>query len=282
MSGSNSPKRRGWSSAWVVTAPVQWDPRDYAASSASQAQWGRELIGRVTWRGDEEVLDVGCGDGRLTAALAGRVPRGHVLGIDASAEMVAHASTAHPASDCPNLRFARMDAARLRLPRAFDVVFSNAVLHWVPDHRAFLRGAAAALRSGGRLVVSCGGRGNADDVFGVLRAEMRAAEWRTFFRGLRKPYFFHSDQEYHAWLPEAGFRPLRIRLVPRDAVHESVEAFAGWFRTTWMPYTHRVPEARRADFINGVVARFLGKFPPDSRGGLRVRMVRLEIDAVRQ
>ena len=64
----------------------------------------------------------------------------------------------------------------------FDVVFSNAALHWVDDHQAFLRGAASALRPGGRLIVSCGGKGNAHDVFLALRPEMRLKRWREFFR----------------------------------------------------------------------------------------------------
>ena len=237
---------------------------------------------RLACRGDERAVDVGCGDGRLTAELARQVPAGEVLGVDSSPEMIEHARAAFPQATHTNLRFERMDAARLELATDHDVVFSNAVLHWVPDHRAFLRGAARALRPGGKLVVSCGGKGNAGDVFSVLRAEMRSPAWRAFFRNLEKPYFFHGDDEYQEWLPEAGFRPGRIRLAPKDALHESVEAFAGWFRTTWMPYTQRVPEGRRDAFIDAVVRRYLEMHPAESTGAVRVRMVRLEIDAVRE
>lgn len=236
---------------------------------------------RVPWRGDERVLDVGCGDGRLTAELARRVPRGAVLGIDSSAEMIAHASNAHPPSRFPNLMFLQMDACSIELTREHDLVFSNAALHWVPDHQSFLRGAAGALRPGGRLVVSCGGKGNAGEVFAALKAEMRMPSWRGFFKRLEKAYYFHSDTEYRRWLPAAGFDPGRIQLVPKDAVHESVEAFAGWLRTTWMPYTQRVPEGRRGEFISAVVRRYLEKHPADSSGAVRVRMVRLELEAVR-
>ena len=116
-----------------MSAAVQWDPRDYAVNSSSQALWAQELMERVDWRGDEVVLDVGCGDGRLTAELAARVPSGRVLGIDSSAEMVAHAQRTHPSVAYPNLRFARMDAAAIQLPREYDLVFSNAALHWVAE-----------------------------------------------------------------------------------------------------------------------------------------------------
>jgi trans-aconitate methyltransferase len=264
-----------------VIRSVQWDPRDYAASSASQARWGRALIERVAWSGDEQVLDVGCGDGRVTSELAGRVPRGGVLGIDSSPEMIAHAQATYPPTRFPNLRFARADAIRIEGGAARDVVFSNAALHWVPDHPAFLRGAAGALRKGGRLVVSCGGQGNAAEVFAALRAEMRVPAWRAFFRKLEKPYFFHSDAAYRQWLPEAGFLAQSIQLTPKDALHPDARAFAAWVRTTWMPYTHLVPEARRQEFISAVVQRYLERHPATATGGVRVRMVRLELDAVR-
>lgn len=260
---------------------VHWDPRDYAASSSSQARWGRDLLNRIQWGGDEHVLDVGCGDGRLTAQLAARVPRGSALGIDSSSEMIAHATAQHAVNAHPNLSFRQMDACAINLPAQFDVVFSNAALHWVNDHPAFLRGAAGALKTGGRLVVSCGGKGNADDVFQAVRAEMRSPAWRDHFRNLEKPYFFHSDADYRDWLPAAGFRPVTVQLVPKDAVHETAAAFAAWFRTTWMPYTQRVPEAQRAEFIDAVVARHLEANPPDAAGRVRVGMVRLELEAIR-
>jgi trans-aconitate methyltransferase len=260
---------------------VKWDPADYAASSSSQARWGRELMERVEWRGDEHVLDVGCGDGTLTAQIASRVSQGRVLGIDSSAEMVAHAQATHLKSHFSNLRFVQMDAARMELPPTFDVVFSNAALHWVADQKGVLQGAARALQPGGRLVVSCGGKGNAEDVFVALRREMRSARWREYFRNLKKPYFFHGDDEYREWLEKAGFQALHLRLMPKAAVHEDESAFESWLRTTWMPYTHRVPESSRAAFIQAVVQRYLEAHPPDATGAVHVRMVRLELDAVR-
>jgi hypothetical protein len=137
------------------------------------------------------------------------------------------------------------------------------------------------LRTGGRLLISCGGKGNAGDVFRALRAEIRKPAWRQYFRNLEKPYFFHSDEEYRAWLPEAGFRPLTVQLVPKPARHESTAAFAAWLRTTWMPYTQRVPEVERSAFIDAVVSRYLAVHPADSEGVVRVGMVRLELDAIR-
>ena len=108
--------------------------------------------------------------------------------------------------------------AQIQADEKFDIVFSNAALHWVDDHRAFLRGAASVLRRGGRLIVSCGGKDNAHDVFVALRSEMRLKRWREFFRRLEAPYFFYSPAEYEKWLPRFGFKSRGVKLSPKDAV----------------------------------------------------------------
>ena len=258
-----------------------WNAADYAANSAAQQIWARELIAQLHLRGDEHILDVGCGDGKVTAELARAVPKGSVTGIDASPEMIRFARASFPTRMVPNLEFKIMDARHIRLARRFDVVFSSSVLHWVADHPAFLRGAAACLRPDGRLVVSCGGKGNAQDVFVALRPEMRLKQRCKFFRKMPKPYFFHSPAEYEKWLPRFGFKTHTVKLSPKDAVYQGRERFAAWFRTTWLPYTQRVPENLREEFVVAVTDRYVAKHPPDADGRIHVRMVRLEIDAIK-
>ncbi|HTY87320.1 MAG TPA: methyltransferase domain-containing protein [Candidatus Acidoferrum sp.] len=286
--------------------PAKWDPAEYAVHSAVQQSWARELIAGLKLRGDERILDVGCGDGKVTAEIARAMPRGSVVGIDASAEMIAFARKTFPSSAIPNLTFQVGDARGIgavgratpgappsgtgggqraaRPPLAagqFDLIFSNAALHWVDDHPAFLRGAAAVLKPGGRLVVSCGGKGNAHDVFLALRPEMRLQRWRQFFRKLEAPYFFYSPADYDKWLPRFGFKTRSVKLAPKDAVYAGRDGFAAWLRTTWLPYVQRVPDKLREEFIAAVADRYLARHPPDAAGHVHVRMVRLEIDAIK-
>lgn len=261
-----------------------WNPAAYAVNSAVQQSWARELIARLHLRGDEHILDVGCGDGKVSAELARAVPRGSVLGLDASAEMVSFAKQTFPAKKNSNLKFQIGDAREIgsqKHANRFDLVFSNAALHWVDDHEAILRGAATVLKPGGRLVISCGGKGNAHDVFLALRPEMRLKRWREYFRKMPMPYFFYAPGSYEKWLPKFGFKINHLLLAPKDATYAGAAGFATWLRTTWLPFVQRVPENLREEFIAAVTRRYAAKHPSDAHGQIHVRMVRLEIEALK-
>ena len=246
-----------------------------------QQTWARELIAKLNLHGDEHILDVGCGDGKVTAELARAVPLGSVTGLDASAEMIAFACKVFSKSEIPNLKFQLTDARKISFKTKFDLVFSNAALHWVDDHQAILQGAAAVLKPGGRLVISCGGKGNAQDVFVALRPEIRLERWRNFFKNMPTPYFFYASGDYEKWLPKFGLKINTLKLAPKDATYEDAEGFATWLRTTWIPYVQRVPENLREEFIAAVTARYLARHPADKAGQIHVRMVRLEINAMK-
>ncbi len=270
----------------MTSSPTKniWNAADYAANSLVQQTWARELIAKLNLRGDENILDVGCGDGKVTAEIARVVPDGFVVGTDASPQMIAFAKKTFPAKKFPKLRFQICDARKLfakKFAVKFDVVFSNAALHWVDDHEKILRGAAAVLKSGGRLVVSCGGKGNAQDVFVALRPEMRLKRWREFFRKMPTPYFFYSPDDYKKWLPKFGFKIQKLKLAPKDTTYDRANGFATWLRTTWIPYVQRVPKNLREEFIAAVTQRYVAKHPPDVDGKIHVKMMRLEIDAIK-
>ena len=301
---------------------TKWNAAAYAANSSVQQSWAREIIAKLKLRGDEHILDVGCGDGKVTAELARAVPSGTVVGMDASAEMISFASKKFPALKIPNLKFQVCDARQitqallpspassskeeragvrrqivsksklltpaLSPPRGegvhapkFDLVFSNAALHWVDNHETILHGAASVLTPGGRLLISCGGKGNAHDVFLALRPEMRLKRWREFFRKMPLPYFFYAPGDYEKWLPKSGFKINSIMLAPKDVVYDGAKVFATWLRTTWLPFVQRVPENLREEFIAAVTQRYVAKHPAAGKNKIHVRMVRLEIDAAK-
>ncbi|MFZ6026779.1 MAG: methyltransferase domain-containing protein [Chloroflexota bacterium] len=254
---------------------VTWDAADYARASLAQQAWARELIAKLNLAGSERVLDLGCGDGKVTVELARLAAS--VVGVDNSPQMIALAQATHRAD---NLCFMQGDARQLPFTGEFDVVFSNAALHWVKDHAPVLDGICRALVPSGRILLQMGGNGNAAQVVAVVDEIRAGPQWVAFFDGFEFPYGFYAPEEYRPWLLAAGLTPLRVELIPKDTVHAGRPAFEGWFRTTWLPYTQRIPEAQRGAFITEVVDAFLERNPPVN-GEVHVQMVRLEVEAQR-
>jgi trans-aconitate methyltransferase len=261
---------------------MYWNPEDYAKNSSAQLSWARELVTNLKLEGHEAVLDVGCGDGKITAEFAGAVPRGFVLGVDSSLVFIEYARSHYPPLSFPNLRFEQMDARRLSCDRPFDIIFSNAVLHWVDDHPTFLAGCARLLNPNGRLFISCGGKGNAGDILSVLNHLIQEPRWSAYFSGFVFPYYFYSPEEYKPWLTRAGLQPTRVELVEKDMTQPGKDGLTGWIRTTWLPYTHRVPESLREEFIDEWVEAYLAEYPLDADDRSHIRMIRLEVEATRQ
>jgi len=261
------------------TRDYSWDADQYARNSAAQFSWAEELIGKLALRGDERILDLGCGDGKVTAELARRVPRGDVMGVDSSEDMVRKATEAFPPSSGLRLSFLRMDARELSFTEEFDVVFSSAVLHWVKDHGPVLSGVSRSLKPGGRLLFQMGGKGNGEEIFSVAADVVRTAGWEHHFRGFEFPWGFFGPQEYAPWLSRAGLVARRIELFPRDMRQKGRDGLLGWVRTTWMPYTERLPENLREQFLAQVADRYLEVHPLTQQGEAVVRMVRLEVEA---
>jgi trans-aconitate 2-methyltransferase len=192
--------------------PRDWDAATYDRVSDVQVEWAREVLDRLPLRGDETVLDAGCGSGRVTAMLLERLPHGHVVAVDAAPSMVEVARQALPEDRATVIL---SDLLELGLDEPVDAVFSNAVFHWVPDHERLYERLAAAMKPGAPLVVQYGGEGN---VARFTEVAFAVAE--------REPYAAHALAETRGWnftapgyargvLHRAGFTAVEAWLEPR-------------------------------------------------------------------
>jgi trans-aconitate 2-methyltransferase len=259
----------------------QWDANQYAQHSGSQYAWGLELIKKLKLTGHEIVLDIGCGAGKLTATIADHLPQGSAIGIDSSKDMIELARRRHADYPQERLVFEHLDVRELSGNNRFDLVFSNATLHWIKHHPPVLSRVKEALKTGGRLLFQMGGKGNAAQVVATLDTLIRQKKWAVYFSGFTFPYGFHDPQTYSRWLADAGLKVVRVELIEKDMHHQGQEGFAGWIRTTWLPYLERVPPNSKELFIDDIVESYLKHHPLDEDGTAHVLMKRLEVEAVK-
>jgi trans-aconitate 2-methyltransferase len=244
----------------------EWDGASYDRISGTMEALGLGVLERLELRGDESVLDAGCGSGRITQALIERLPRGHVIAIDESASMI-DAARERLGSDA-DLRVG--DLLDLALDAPVDAILSTATFHWIGDHERLFERLHAALAPGGRLVAQCGGEGNID----VLRAsanEVRArAPYAEHFAGWRAPWNYAGPQVTQERLLAAGFADARCWLTPAPREPEDPRAFLS--QIVLGPHVQQLPEQLREPFMDDVLAA-LGE-------PVIVDYVRLNIDAV--
>jgi trans-aconitate 2-methyltransferase len=236
--------------------PLDWDATSYTRVATGIMALGHEVLERTALRGDEVVLDAGCGSGELTAELANRVPRGRVYAVDASPRMVELAS--ERLGDRATVW--RQDLLDLEVPEPVDLIFSAATFHWIADHDRLFARLHAALKPGGRLVAQCGGAGN----IAAIRAAIEEVSGDTW-----TPWNFATPQETEARLRAAGFADARAWLYERPVQTEEPLAF---LKTAILgEHLERLPEAERAPFAQAVLDRLEKPFI--------ARYVRLNMEA---
>ncbi len=256
-----------------------WNAKDYERNSQAQQKWARELIANLNLRGEEDILDLGCGDGKVTAEIAQLAGSGSVIGVDNSMQMIELAKEKYPQNQHPRLSFQVMNASNLLFENCFDVVFSNAVLHWVKNHQPVVEGLYQSLRAGGKILLRMGGKGDAAGILSVMDDLKSSNKWAQYFTEFEFPFTFLGVDDYQVLLRAAGFSEKRVELIPKDMVHDGKSGLKGWIRTTWLPYTLRIPTEKREAFIEEVSSNYLGKVPLDSEGKAHMAMVQIEVEA---
>jgi trans-aconitate methyltransferase len=234
---------------------TEWKASEYARISALQAAMAEEVLALLDLKGDERILDIGCGNGKKTSEIAARVPRGRVLGVDFSSDMVAFAS-AHYDATHPNLKFQVADARHLPFHSEFDLVVSFNALHWVPEQELALRSIHAALKPGARAQLRLVPKGERTSVENVLEETRLSTRWERYFKTFRDPYLHLTAEEYVVLAKKSGFQIGSVQAIPKVWDFESREAFFAFGSVTFVEWTQHLPEAERPAFIEDVLDRY--------------------------
>lgn len=232
----------------------EFDGKKYAHASTHQKEWGTRIIEELALNGSESILDLGCGDGTLSTQIAELLPRGRVVGIDASRGMI---DAALPKTR-PNLSFVLMDINDLDFPAEFDVVFSNATLHWVRDHARLYRNISKALRNDGRIRFNFAGDGNCSNFFRVVRWAMSQDQFSSYFADFQWPWYMPAIEEYMALVRAAGLADVEVWGENADRFFGDSEAMIRWIdQPSIVPFLAGLPGSLQSGFRNLVVQRML-------------------------
>jgi trans-aconitate 2-methyltransferase len=229
---------------------------------------GRDVLGRLSLVGDETVLDAGCGSGRVTEALLGRLPRGRVIAIDSSASMIAAARERLGRGD-GRIEIRQADLLQLELDPAVDAILSTATFHWIAPHDALFARLHAALRPRGRLVAQCGGEGNIEVLRGKAEPLLADDRYGAHFLGWKPPWNYAGAEETEKRLLAAGFCSSECWLAPAPRQPEHPREFLATI--VFGPHVQRLPQDLREPFLDDLLA-VIGE-------PVVVDYVRLNIDA---
>ncbi len=213
---------------------TSWDAKQYQQRHAYVFQYGKAVLDLLAPQKGERILDLGCGSGQLTAAIA--ESGASVIGLDSSPEMLAEARANYPA-----IEFRLGDARNFVLESPVNAVFSNAVLHWVKNASAAAVCVARALKPGGRFVAEFGGHGNIQPIVDALREILGPVE---------TPWYYPSIGEYATVLEQNGLEPREAWLIDRPTPVEGEDGLEDWLAVFARDFVaHMDPPRRKEVFL---------------------------------
>lgn len=223
-------------------------------------------------QGNEHLLDLCSGDGRVSSYFLEQLPNGYVHGVDKSKLMVDFANDRY-AND--KMSFTLMDVQKLPFDKDYDLITSFTCLHLVPDMQSTFNGMNQSLKPGGKILLQFPydhGLRHAID------ATLESPRWKPYFVDFNAPWYFHNPQTYKKMINKANLTPLRVEITQMHEVYIS----RGEFQTSvshWMPHVKHLAEPLRDEFMEDLVDKYLSYMPTDEKGYVHYFVDRIEIEA---
>lgn len=234
---------------------TDWDGKGYEQISGLQRHLAKVTLDGLEFRGDEALLDVGCGDGFITRSIAARLPDGSVLGIDASPRMIAAATDAPDGPGAP-IRFEVLDVRELKAVDEFDAAVSFNALHWLVDQRAALAPIASAVRPGGRVLIQMVCAGPRPSLEQLAMQVCGRPRWQPAFDGFTAPFLHVPPDDYPAIAASAGLRVTSQTVQDVEWDFGSREAFTHWCTVGFTDWTARLATGEAGAWVDEVVADY--------------------------
>ncbi len=253
-----------------------WNSNQYLKFKKERTQPAYDLVNRIDFNNPQKIIDVGCGPGNSTQVLSERFPNAEILGIDNSENMIASAKSAYP-----NLNFLLCDAGKdlASINQKFDIVFSNACIQWIPDHRKLLKNMMDLLNENGVLAIQT--PMNYDEpIHKIISFISSSGKWKEKFNSPRIMYNLTSS-EYYDLLSEisADFSMWNTTYFHRMKSYESI---IEWHRGTGLrPYLDALCDRDKEKFENEVYHQIIKEYPKQKNGEIIFKFPRLFFTAIK-
>lgn len=239
------------------------DAHHYKSHSEVQYKLAQTPLQHYPFIGNEWILDIGCGDGKITAQIAERVPQGQVIGVDKSQAMISLAQGSFSKSHYPNLSFQQQDACSLKLKGAFDLVTSFSCLHWIKNQRLALENICKYLKPQAKAILVTFPR--CATFWDPIEAVAAKQKWKPFFEEDPKPYHFLNEDQYKSLLGMVGLKIIHIETTSHVTQFLGKKGFEDYVRG-WLPFLLYLPKHLHAEFLDEIGTESL-KFAPVAADG---------------
>lgn len=243
------------------------DAEDYTRNSSLQWKWAMESLRGFLFKEDDQVLDLGCGNGSITAEIAAKVPLGIVVGLDISEEMLMYAKNHHPSS---NIVYVHGDARKLPFVEQFDKVVAFLSLNWIKEQEQALRSLYLALKPGGRAIITCPGK-QPTNLGPLVQTLIKTDRWAIHFPSFEQKKYYYSSEEYSNLLENAGFVVEKISQDPTSTFFKDREALIGFFRPL-CNFVDHLSLFLQQQFIEEIVDLLLDINPPLPDGSIQLQL----------
>lgn len=252
----------------------KWLAQEYVKASTMQWRQAMEAIQRCNFQDASMILDVGCGDGKITRYLAERLHNGRIIGVDLTKGMVQFARKVH--AGLPNLSFEQMSADEIQFEEQFDLIFSFSCLHWVADQKKVWDGFYKHLKEGGKVVA--GFQVDHENFWDTIFELQNTAQWRDHFTSFIDTYNHYSLTDMKNHIENPGFYISRIDEIYHVENFETPNKLLSFF-LSWVPQFRHLQNPLREQFAQQVMDKYYKKIDFRMRKLAGVRIKRFIIEA---
>ncbi|MDR3646291.1 MAG: methyltransferase domain-containing protein [Candidatus Babeliales bacterium] len=248
----------------ILNYSQKWDAHTYHKHAFAQYDISTEALSHWPFKGNENVLDIGCGVGSISAVIAQKyVPNGTVLGIDLSQDMINFAQKKY---NLKNLKFENMNASDICYINEFDLITSFYCIHWIKDQQAFLDKVIKCLKPSGKILFYIMTNIEKYKLNEVLYKVVSMPKWANYFKDYQIPWYFKSEEEFAQIVKNSGLKLLSIKTSPEEINFKDLEALTSWVKA--IPFASHLPAELRQDLLHDLLAEYLKLVPMNKDGSI--------------